>query len=297
MKNSGVIDRVIRLGLGIIFFQAGFFWLGGIWQVMLYLLGAVLLVTAVTGFCPLYRLFNLSTYNDKARSLGKAGWVAAVLALAVILVGGSYASDFFSRKIYLEDFNAMNNYYKQALFQTGQENRDLAVENYDQLVVTYAGFQDKYSTYHPYVLKGDNQFNADLVRVSQMIAAVDDEVHSGDLHQAHLDLEQVRPVFQDIFKRNGFSMLAVALVDFHDTMELVLDAANEKDAEEVVVLYPQVDDKLKVVEAAANDAEIQLIRTNLDSLLALAQTGQVEQLPDQANTLKSSFVKVYLKRG
>ena len=64
-----------------------------------------------------------------------------------------------------------------------------------------------------------------------MMQAVKEGVKTGDLQQAHLDLEKVRPVFQQLFKRNGFSMLAVALVDFHDSMELILDSANAKNAE------------------------------------------------------------------
>jgi hypothetical protein len=58
-------------------------------------------------------------------------------------------------------------------------------------------------------------------------------------------------MFQDIFKRNGFSMLAVALVDFHDAMELILDAANAKDAEKVKQLHPMLSDKFKPVELEA----------------------------------------------
>jgi hypothetical protein len=134
--------------------------------------------------------------------------------VAVILLVGSYASDFFTRKFFLDDYNQMNNYYKQALFNTGQNNREKAVENYDRLVTEYAAFQVKYSTYHPYAIKGDAQFNADLERVAVMIAGVTEGVHQGDLSQAHVALEHVRPVFQDIFKRNNFSMLAVALVGF-----------------------------------------------------------------------------------
>lgn len=92
-------------------------------------------------------------------------------------------------------------------------------------------------------------------------------------------------------------MLAIALVDFHDAMEVILDAATAKDAQQVIAVYGQVDEKLKAVEAAANDAEIQIIRQNLEVLLSLAQTGKVDALVDQAATLKSSFVKVYLARG
>jgi uncharacterized protein HemY len=80
-------------------------------------------------------------------------------------------------------------------------------------------------------------------------------------------------------------------------MELVLDAANAKDASKVIALYPQVSEKLKAVEEQANDLEIQAIRKNLDQALATANSANHDQLATQAETLKSSFIKVYLKRG
>jgi len=295
--NENALDRMLRLVAGVAFFQLAFFWLGGIAQIVLYGLSAVMLLTAAVGVCPLYRIFKLSTYRAGAKPLGKTGLALALLLVVALMAGGSYASDFFSRKIFLDDYNRMNNYYKQALFNTGQNNREKAVENYDQLVTEYAAFQAKYSAYHPYAIKGDAQFNADLARVAMMITGVADGVHTGDLPEAHVALEQVRPVFQNIFKRNGFSMLAVALVDFHDAMEQILTAANAKDTAKVAALYPDISAKLNAVEAEANDAEIQAIRQNLDGLLSLAESGAVNELPAQAGELKSSFVKVYLTRG
>ena len=165
------------------------------------------------------------------------------------------------------------------------------------LIPAYAKFQDKYSSYRPYALKSDAKLSSDLAAVQGMLSGVNDPVRSGDLHEAHLALEKVRPVFQDVFKRNGFSMLAVALVDFHDAMELMLDAATAKDAEKLAALYPQVSDKLKAIEAEANDAEIQAIRKNLDALLAAASAKTLDPLPAAGDALKTSFVKVYLQRG
>ena len=51
------------------------------------------------------------------------------------------------------------------------------------------------------------------------------------------------------------------------------------------------------VEAEANDDEIKAIRTALDDVLANAQSSQLDALPTKGETLKSNFVKVYLKRG
>jgi Protein of unknown function (DUF2892) len=297
MNNINTIDRFLRALLGIAALELAFFWLAGIWQVGAYLIGAILLVTAAIRFCPIYRIFGISTEQAASKNPSKTmvsiGWFLLVAAL----VGGSYASDFFSRKLFLEDFNAMNDHYKQTLFLTGKNEREKAIAKYDSLLPAYQQFQTKYTAYRPYALRSDGQLGSDLASVAGMLSGVNDMVRTGDLHQAHLALEKVRPVFQDMFKRNGFSMLAVALVDFHDAMELMLDAANAKDPGKLVALYPPVSDKLKAVEAEANDAEIQAIRKHLDELLTLAKESRTDQLAAKGDLLKSSFVKVYLKRG
>ena len=297
MANLNTWDRMVRALLGLVALELAFFWLAGGLQIAAYVVGAVLLVTALVRFCPLYRVLGISTLSRAGRGMGKAMGAVAVVLLATLLAGGSYASIFFTRKLFIEDFNVMNNFYKQTLFLTGKNEREKAVANYENLIPSFQKFQEKYTTYHPYALKGDTKLGPDLVQVAGMISGVNDLVRTGDLHQAHLALEKVRPVFQDIFKRNGFSMLAVALVDFHDEMELMLDAANAKDSAKLVALYPQVSEKLKAVETETNDAEIQAIRKNLDDLLGLAKAAQTDQLPAKGDALKSSFVKVYLQRG
>ena len=296
MSNLNAWDRLIRAMLGVVVLELAFFWLAGGLQLAAYAVGAVLLVTALLRFCPLYKVLGVGATGVKT-SFGRGMGAFAILLLVGLLIGGSLASIFFTRKLFIEDFNEMNNFYKQTLFLTGKNERQKAVTNYEQLIPAFQHFRQKYTTYHPYALRSDAKLGTDLAQVSNMISDVNDLVHTGDLHQAHLALEKVRPVFQDIFKRNGFSMLAVALVDFHDEMELMLDAASAKNPEKLMTLYPQVNEKLKAVEAEANDAEIQAIRKNLDDLLSLAKAAQIDQLPAKGDALKSSFVKVYLQRG
>jgi hypothetical protein len=300
MNNLHPIDRFARALAGIALLELGYFWLAGAWQIGALVVGAVLLITALARFCPLYSLLGLrtgSTKSLKTAAPGKTLPVLAGVALVAVLVGGSYGSHFMTRKLFLEDFNAMNDHYKQTLFLTGKNERAKATEKYDLLLPAFARFQAKYSAYRPYALKNDTQLSADLLAVQGMLQGVNEQVRTGDLQQAHLALEKVRPVFQQVFKRNGFSMLAVALVDFHDDMELMLEAAASKNADKLVALYPQVSDKLKAIEAEANDAEIQTIRQNLDALRALAEAKTLGALPPAGDALKTSFVKVYLKRG
>jgi Protein of unknown function (DUF2892) len=297
MKNVHSLDRIARLLLAAVLLELAYFWLAGSWQIAGYVAGAVMVATAAMGFCPIYKILGIGTTSKSAAAPSTALVSIAVVVLVGVVVGGSYASAFFSRKLFLEEFNAMNNFYKQTLFLTGKNEREKAITNYEQLLPAYQQFQTKYTRYQPYALKGDTQLPLDMVRVATMLVDVNTLVRTGDLHQAHLDLEKVRPVFQEMFKRNGFSMLAVALVDFHDAMELVLDAATQKDTAKLIGLYPQVSDKLKAVEAETNDAEIQEIRKNLDELLAMANGASIDTMPAKGEVLKSSFVKVYLKRG
>jgi len=298
MKNILPIDRFLRLLLSVVLLEAGFFWLSGVPQLLAYLAGAVMLVTGAISFCPIYKVIGVGP-SAASCSRMPALWVrvVAVLVLLGAVVAGSYASAVFSRKFFLEDFNAMNHHYKQTLFFTGKADREKAVSNYDLWVPAFEKFENKYSVYRPFAVRSDSQFSNDLGQVKAMMLAVKDAVKTGDLHQAHLDLEKVRPVFQEQFKRNGFSMLSVALVDFHDAMELMLDTANGKDAAKTAGLYGPVNAKLQAIEAEANDPEIQAIRAELDALNALAKEGKLDAMPAQADKLKTSFVKVYLKRG
>ncbi len=234
--------------------------------------------------------------NKKINSNTK---VTALLFLLtfVILAIGSFASLTITRKKFLENFNAMNGYYKQALFLTGQGKRQEAIVQYDLLVSSYSNFTTKYSVYKPYVIRRDSKFDQDLGEVNKVISSAKDGVYSGDLAATHKQLEAVRPIFQEMFKRNGFSLLSMALVDFHDIMEEIIAAADAKSSAEVLAVYPKTDIALKAIEAEDSSVEIQAIRKSLDELKLLAEQGKDSNLSAKAGELKSNFIKVYLVKG
>jgi hypothetical protein len=297
MKNIQSIDQFVRLLLGVLAMEWGYFWLGEPFKGYAFAAATVLLLTGAFRFCPLYRLFGKTSSSNATLAFGKAGIALSAVMLSVAVIGGSYASDFFSRKWFLEDFNSMNHFYKQTLFLTGKNERASANTNFDQWRAAFTSFSNKYKQYRPHALRADTQLDSDLQSVRAVQMQVEPLVRNGDLHQAHLDLEKVRPIFQEMFKRNGFSLLSVALVDFHDTMEVLLDAAAGGNLAEITATYPVASDKLKAVEAEANDTEIQAIRQNLDGLMDLASNRNTGSLKAAGDQLKSSFVKVYLKRG
>lgn len=198
---------------------------------------------------------------------------------------------------FLEDFNGVNGPYKETLLATGQGRRNESINYYENLTKAMTAFQVKYRDYRPSEIKSDKQFSGDMMNVSVIISGVKDDVYTGNLTEAHKKLEEVRPIFQKILIRNDLMPLSVALVDFHDVMEVVLDAANNKDAAKVVEVYPMADEKLRVVEAISSEPGIKAIRANLDDIRSLSKENKVDELPAKAGDLKSSYVKVYLATG
>jgi hypothetical protein len=67
IKNESNADRVIRVVIAIAAI-AGAFAVGAssVVGIVLFVVAAIMLVTAAVGFCPLYRLFGLSTNKTKA---------------------------------------------------------------------------------------------------------------------------------------------------------------------------------------------------------------------------------------
>lgn len=58
--NEGPIDRAIRVIVGIALIAAGFF-VSGITSIVLWVIGAIFLLTGITGFCGLYVLLGINT--------------------------------------------------------------------------------------------------------------------------------------------------------------------------------------------------------------------------------------------
>ncbi len=64
--NTGKLDRSVRLVAGIGLVAGGFFTAG--WAaIVLWALGAVMLLVAAVGVCPLYMPFNINTAGKDAK--------------------------------------------------------------------------------------------------------------------------------------------------------------------------------------------------------------------------------------
>ena len=60
-QNEGPMDRIIRAIIGLILLLVAYYVLTGILSIIVYVLAAIAIGTAATGFCGLYKLLNIST--------------------------------------------------------------------------------------------------------------------------------------------------------------------------------------------------------------------------------------------
>jgi hypothetical protein len=60
-KNESALDRSVRAVLGLAVLYFSFASLAGVWSFIGYLIGIILIVTAITGYCYLYKIFGIKT--------------------------------------------------------------------------------------------------------------------------------------------------------------------------------------------------------------------------------------------
>ena len=80
-RNEGIIDRTLRVALAMVLLPAGLFWLGGLHGTVLGLVitgfGLLPLITGLTGFCPLYIPFGISTLEKEKELMARCRSMAA----------------------------------------------------------------------------------------------------------------------------------------------------------------------------------------------------------------------------
>jgi hypothetical protein len=294
--NENELDRFVRVAVGLALLLVGVFGGLGWWRIALLALGGVSLFTAATGFCGAYVLFGIDTCEASPKPLkplAKKIWIAALVLLSIGGVAGGY---FLNHKAFKEDLASLNGAYKQVLYLSGQDSPQTV--KYDmEFRLRLGDFGRRQLEYRPWIVKDNARLREIFSEMSAVAQAAGDQVVLGQNQEAHLEFEKVRPLLQEIMQSAGISELAVALIGFHDAMEKVVEAADQKDLAGVVAAYVLADDKFQEVEALAQDDEIQAVRQALDRVLELAAQPDPDALPQAAAKLKSAFVKIYLSRG
>ncbi len=202
MKNVGTLDRLLRVILAEVCGLAAFFWLSKEWQIVFYLLAAVLLFQAATGVCGFYNFLRWNTCETIKRK-DKNLIPIALVAMIVVAVAGSYGSAVLTRDIFQSDLSSIMEPYNLTMKYTGQDLRQESVQQFELLESSFAAFEEKYRDYRPLVVKFDDQFTGDLQNLSAIISGAGEDIHQGRLKTAHDNLQRAEPVFQSMRERNS----------------------------------------------------------------------------------------------
>ena len=90
-KNEGVIDRGVRLLISELLILVGYFWVGGLLAIILYVLGVIALITAITGFCGLYKAMGVNTLSKEGNvSPVKTGLKANLLIEDSVIINNKF---------------------------------------------------------------------------------------------------------------------------------------------------------------------------------------------------------------
>jgi len=65
-RNMGGVDRTLRFIIGVVLIIAGIFAVKStVWTVVMIVIGAVMLLTAISGLCPAYNPMGIDTSKKK----------------------------------------------------------------------------------------------------------------------------------------------------------------------------------------------------------------------------------------
>jgi hypothetical protein len=76
-KNEGSLDRIVRTALGVAALAVAFTTLdvmdGAVFGIIVTAIGVALIVSAIIGFCPMYKVFGLRTCPLKSCPMNRGG--------------------------------------------------------------------------------------------------------------------------------------------------------------------------------------------------------------------------------
>jgi hypothetical protein len=195
VRNVGTLDRLLRVILAEVCVLAAFFWLGREWQIVFYLLAAVLLVQAATSVCGFYNFLGWNTCENIKRK-DKNLLPIVLTAMILVAVAGSYGSAVLTKDIFLDDLSSIKEPYDLTMQYTSQGLRQESIQQFELLESAIAAFQEKYKDYRPPAVKFNNQFTGDVQNLSAIVSGSREDIQKGSLKAAHDNLERAKPLLQ-----------------------------------------------------------------------------------------------------
>lgn len=227
----------------------------------------------------------------------------SIVFVILLVIGGTFIYRQKTQEAFGQSYNLMNANYKAVLFASGQEKPETAA-----LMLAYQEsfktFYDAYSVNPISPYSDDGEWKISLDKIGATIMRADILIKENKSKDAHLELEQVRQVWQETFKRNNVTMLGFYLTEFHDIMEKAIEESEQGDFEKLDVIC--VDMNTAWTEVVNTQTDFSTDKDYVDKITAETTTINVfcdavknrqDTIKTIAPQLKSGFIPFYLKYG
>ena len=157
----------------------------------------------------------------------------------------------------LKDMAILDQAYIPVLALTTQNDPVRSRKAMDTLLTEWSAFKGTYYTAMPQ----DPRWKPDLDTVNMTIYSANAKITEGNLSAAHNELEQFRLTMLDLRTRNKIDFFIDKMTRFHDPMEAIVLAAQDKAPDKVDVatirqVYPDAVSKWDAVKTATIDATL-----------------------------------------
>jgi hypothetical protein len=153
----------------------------------------------------------------------------------------------------------------------------------------------------------DDEWSTSMDKINNLVNEAGVLINAGELHEAHLKLEEVRGLWQEIFERNKVSMVGFYLTEFHDVMEKAVDGSNDPNFEKLSKVCDELNEKWAKVESLKLDLSADKMqdyeekkkaeKQNIDAFCEKVLANDDAELVSLAGKLKKGFISIYLAYG
>lgn len=232
----------------------------------------------------------------------------SIITIIVIglIIGGTFFFNHKKQETFYKEYNLMNENYKTVLFATGQDKNE-SNTLFEKYLSSWNIFYDHYKNNPIKPYNADQEWSTSLDKINTLIIQASELIGTNELHEAHLQLEEVRQEWQNIFKRNDVSMIGFYMTEFHDVMEKAVDGSENPNFYELNDICTELNEKWAQVESVNLELSGDKINdynnkketesNNLKKFCDAVSTKDDSKLVELSGKLKKDFISIYLIYG
>ncbi|HIH92646.1 TPA: hypothetical protein HA338_00905 [Methanosarcina acetivorans] len=198
-----------------------------------------------------------------------------------------------------------NSNYVKALVSTSKKDYSASSEALSGLVEDLTAVSEGYTEKPPAIYASDEQWPETIDKALAIAVDSQEKLLENDIDAAHTALEPVRDLFFELHARNGIDLMGDRMTEFHTTMEIAIEDANENNTTAVAAHIPELEEEWESVSnaeppASADEnyeASLHAVELKITELESASNLNDTEETIKVAEELRQAFAQVFAKYG